>query len=49
MMRAPPGMKTDYPNLNEWFDAMETLPSYQLTMSDYYTHCWDLPPQVSSE
>lgn len=25
---------------------METLPSYQLTKSDYYTHCWDLPPQL---
>jgi glutathione S-transferase len=50
MMRVPaPGVKTDYPNLNKWFDAMETLPSYQLTpKSDYYTHCWDLPPQVSS-
>merc|ERR1712232_1081700 len=29
-------------------DAMETLPSYQLTKSDYYTHCWDLPPQLGS-
>ena len=28
------------------FDAMETLDSYQLTKSDYYTHCWDLPPQL---
>ena len=28
------------------FDAMETLPAYQLTKSDYYTHCWDLPPQL---
>lgn len=25
---------------------METLESYQLTKSDYYTHCWDLPPQL---
>jgi glutathione S-transferase len=49
MMRVPPDVKTDYPNLNKWFDVMETLPSYQLTKSDYYTHCWDLPPQVSSE
>ena len=31
---------------NTRFDAMETLPSYQLTKSDYYTHCWDLPPQL---
>lgn len=25
---------------------MEKLESYQLTKSDYYTHCWDLPPQL---
>lgn len=35
-----------YPAINRWFDAMEELPSYQLTKSDYYTHCWDLPPQL---
>jgi glutathione S-transferase len=46
MMRVPKGAKTDYPNLNAWFDAMEKLPSYQLSKSDYYTHCWDLPPQL---
>lgn len=46
MMRVPPGQSTDHPALNRWFDAMETLESYQLTKSDYYTHCWDLPPQL---
>lgn len=46
MMRTPPGATTAYPALNRWFDAMETLESYQLTKSDYYTHCWDLPPQL---
>lgn len=45
-LRVPPGMPTDYVAINKWFDAMETLPSYQLTRSDYYTHCWDLPPQL---
>lgn len=45
-MRVAPGEKTDFPALNRWFDAMETLESYQLTKSDYYTHCWDLPPQL---
>ena len=45
-MRVPKGTKSDYPTLNKWFDAMETLESYQLTKSDYYTHCWDLPPQL---
>ena len=46
MMRVPDNTQTDFPNLNKWFDAMETLESYQLTKSDYYTHCWDLPPQL---
>ena len=45
-MRVAPGAKTDFPAVNKWFDAMETLESYQLTKSDYYTHCWDLPPQL---
>lgn len=45
-MRVAPGQKSDFPAINRWFDAMEQLPSYQLTMSDYYTHCWDLPPQL---
>jgi len=46
MMRVPPEKMSPYPALNLWFDAMETLPSYQLVKSDYYTHCWDLPPQL---
>jgi len=37
---------TEYPGINEWFDAMENIPAYQLTKSDYYTHAWDLPPQL---
>jgi len=45
-IRVAPGEKTDYPAVNKWFDAMEQLESYQLTKSDYYTHCWDLPPQL---
>ena len=45
-IRVAPGASTDYPAVNRWFDAMETLASYQLTKSDYYTHCWDLPPQL---
>ena len=44
--RVAPGEPTEYPNVNRWFDAMEERPSYQLTKSDYYTHCWDLPPQL---
>ena len=45
-IRVPKGTKTDYPALNAWFDAMEKLDSYRLTKSDYYTHSWDLPPQL---
>lgn len=37
---------TEYPGINAWFDAMEEMPAYQLTKSDYYTHAWDLPPQL---
>jgi glutathione S-transferase len=47
VLRVPPNAPTtDFPVLNAWFDAMEQLPAYQLTKSDYYTHCWDLPPQI---
>lgn len=44
--RVADGAATDFPAINKWFNAMETLESYQLTKSDYYTHCWDLPPQL---
>lgn len=45
-IRVAPNQPTDYPAINRWFDAMEQLPSYQMIKSDYYTHCWDLPPQL---
>jgi glutathione S-transferase len=45
-IRVVKGSPTTYPAVNAWFDAMETLPSYQLTKSDLYTHNWDLPPQL---
>jgi glutathione S-transferase len=46
-IRVPPdGQATEYKNINAWFDAMEKLESYQLTKSDYFTHAWDLPPQL---
>lgn len=35
-----------YPNLNRWFDAMESRPAYRATMADWYTHAHDLPPQL---
>lgn len=46
VFRVPPNTATDFPHVNKWFDAMETLESYQFIKSDYYTHCWDLPPQL---
>jgi glutathione S-transferase len=47
MIRVPKGrQRASFPGINAWFDAMEELPAYQLTKSDYYTHCWDLPPQL---
>jgi len=45
-IRVAKGQRTDYPAINKWFDAMEQLPSYVVTKSDYYTHAWDLPPQL---
>ena len=45
-IRVPPGRATDYPSINKWIDALETLESYRVTKSDYFTHCWDLPPQL---
>ena len=45
-IRVANGEATAFPYVNRWFDSMETLESYQLTKSDYYTHCWDLPPQL---
>lgn len=45
-IRVSRGQSSAYPNINAWFDAMERLDSYRLTKSDYYTHCWDLPPQL---
>ena len=35
-----------YPNVERWFKAMETRPSYRASQSDYYTHAHDLPPQL---
>jgi glutathione S-transferase len=45
-IRVSEGAPTDFPAVNRWFDAMEALPSYRLTKSDYYSHAHDLPPQL---
>jgi len=36
----------DYPNVEAWFQFMETQPSYVSLAGDFYTHAHDLPPQV---
>ncbi|CAN0158888.1 unnamed protein product [Pylaiella littoralis] len=35
-----------WPNIDRWFDAMDTREVYRGAKSDYYTHCHDLPPQI---
>jgi len=35
-----------YPNLEAWFQAMESRDSYRALASDFYTHAHDLPPQL---
>lgn len=39
-------MQGRWPNLEQWFDALETRPVYMAFRSDHYTHCHDLPPQL---
>jgi glutathione S-transferase len=34
------------PRLSDWFDVMETRPTYRGTQSDFHTHVHDLPPQM---
>jgi len=35
-----------FPNISNWFDALETRETYLGTQSDFHTHCHDLPPQM---
>lgn len=35
-----------WPNLEAWFNAMETRPTFVNIRSDHYTHVHDLPPQL---
>ncbi len=39
-------LREENPRLGEWFDAMETRPTYRGTQSDFHTHAHDLPPQM---
>ena len=36
-----------WPRIERWFDAMESRPAYAALRGDFYTHCLDLPPQLS--
>ena len=39
-------LREDNPRFSDWFDAMETRPTYRGTQSDFHTHAHDLPPQM---
>lgn len=39
-------LRDDNPRLGDWFDAMESRPTYRGTQSDFHTHAHDLPPQM---
>jgi hypothetical protein len=36
-------------NLEAWFSAMETRPTFVNIRSDHYTHVHDLPPQLGGK
>ena len=39
-------LREDNPRFSDWFDAMESRPTYRGTQSDFHTHAHDLPPQM---
>ncbi|MGF1512100.1 MAG: glutathione S-transferase family protein [Elainellaceae cyanobacterium] len=39
-------LREENPRLGDWFDALETRPTYRGTQSDFHTHAHDLPPQM---
>jgi len=39
-------LREENPHMSEWFDAMESRPTYRGTQSDFHTHAHDLPPQM---
>ncbi|MGB7440853.1 MAG: glutathione S-transferase family protein [Coleofasciculaceae cyanobacterium] len=39
-------LREDNPRFGDWFDAMESRPTYRGTQSDFHTHAHDLPPQM---
>ncbi|MGF1478053.1 MAG: glutathione S-transferase family protein [Cyanophyceae cyanobacterium] len=39
-------LRESNPRLADWFEAMESRPTYRGTQSDFHTHVHDLPPQM---
>ncbi|AFY38150.1 hypothetical protein Lepto7376_1822 [[Leptolyngbya] sp. PCC 7376] len=39
-------LREENPRMSDWFDAMESRPTYRGTQSDFHTHVHDLPPQM---
>ena len=39
-------MREENPRMADWFNAMESRPTYRGTQSDFHTHVHDLPPQM---
>jgi glutathione S-transferase len=39
-------MREENPRFADWFNAMESRPTYRGTQSDFHTHVHDLPPQM---
>ncbi len=39
-------LREENPRFSDWFDAMESRPTYRGTQSDFHTHAHDLPPQM---
>ncbi|WP_017300702.1 glutathione S-transferase family protein [Nodosilinea nodulosa] len=39
-------LREENPRLGDWFDGLESRPTYRGTQSDFHTHVHDLPPQM---
>jgi len=39
-------LRQEHPEIDRWFIALEQLPTYRGTQSDFHTHAHDLPPQM---
>ena len=39
-------LRQEHPSIHRWLTALEQLPAYRGTQSDFHTHAHDLPPQM---